>query len=130
MSDKVILRDYTPDDAGMVSSHWRNSFYYGSLDPISTPKDLWFRASKEYVRESLENDTIDIACLESDPDFIVGFSVFKVCVLQFIYVKSRYRKQGIGRLLLSKRKIAGVNPHNLTKIGKNLILKLKIGVKQ
>lgn len=116
-SVNVILRPFDPPmDQPFIYASWRNSATY------SVPRGT-FKLSKEdfrrmtgRIREMLKDAHVRIACLEEDPQTIIGYSVTNGAHLNWIYVKVEYRKKGIGALLFPKN-VTTVTNH-LTKIGR------------
>lgn len=62
-------------------------------------RDLWFEKMREHILWCSLRSQINIACLEEDREFIVGYSVFGP-ELEFAYVRKNFRNQGIEELIL------------------------------
>jgi len=126
-SIRVVVRDFYPDlDSACIYATWRNSAYYGVPRGTEDPK-LFFSDLTQKIKEILPHATVRIACLESDPATILGYSVTTGTHLDWIYVKVDYRSMGIGKMLMPKN-IETVTNH-LTKIGKVIIEKKKLKTK-
>ena len=59
---------------------------------------------KLVVDRLLNTNNVVIACLKDNEDVIVGYSVLSpdFLTIHWVYVKKRWRKQGLGRMLLPK----------------------------
>lgn len=120
---KVILRDFNPDsDTGLIYDTYPKGVYYGSAEPITTPKSEWFTEFFKVAKGQLQTAQIHIACLSDDPDFALGYSIIQDGQLEFVYVKKAYRNKGIATLL-TKNKYQSINPANLTRVGKAILQK-------
>ena len=120
---KVILRQFDPaTDSGFIYSSFPKGVYHGSVEKIATPKDEWFGSFYNYLKEQLALATVSIACMQDDPDTILGYSILAGDTLQFVYVKAPYRNQGIATLL-TKNKFKDINVKNLTKVGAAILAK-------
>ena len=118
---KVILRGFKPaTDAGLIFDSYPKGVYHGGLLKTDMPKKVWMVAFYEDVKRQLEECDTRIACLEQDPDHIVGYSIIsKDRELQFVYVKELYRRKAIANLL-TKNKFDRVNEKTLTKLGESI----------
>lgn len=123
---KIIKRPVQSSDFGLLMDSWPKGVWYASVHEIGVNKHDWFKAFYVYAKESFLNDEILIACLESTPEFVVGYAIIsqEPRCLEWVYVKEIYRRQGIGTLLLKGQRLEGVNDMNLTKIGQYLLPKL------
>lgn len=124
--DKVIKRPVQSSDFGLLMDSWPKGIWYATIHDIRTTKADWFKEFYKYAKQSFLNDEILIACLESTPDFVVGYAIISKdpkC-LEWVYVKESYRRQGIGGLLLKGQRLEGINDMNLTRIGQQLLPKL------
>jgi GNAT superfamily N-acetyltransferase len=119
----IVIRDFDPDiDQAYIYASWRNSSYYSSINPNeSIPPKAFFSFKTAAIKKTLKEAEIRIACLKEAPAVIIGYSVITNKHLDFVYVKSDYRNQGIGTLLVPKD-IETVTSE-LTKIGKVIALK-------
>lgn len=77
----------------------------------------------KYVAEKLvdnRNIVIKIACLQEDPDVILGYSILNAnyATIHWVYVKAAWRNKGIGRSITPR------NPlyvSHLSKLGQKLM---------
>lgn len=104
-------------DKGFIYSTWPRGVFYGSIHPLTIPKQEWFELFGTYMELALKNAAIRVACME---DLILGYSVIMKHELQWVYVKQMYRKQGIAAILLATG-FDSINNQNLTKIGLTIL---------
>jgi hypothetical protein len=125
----VIIRAYDPNsDAPFVFASWRNSVWFdthtqNALDP------RFFRIKTKEIRTFLDHPDIStrIACLNEDPDQIIGYAVLMNLTIEFVYVKQDYRNQGIATLLTKGfQDIAQPS----TKIGSSIARNHKLKIKE
>lgn len=128
----IVLRTYHPEsDEGFIYSTWRNSSYYGS-GVHQGGADKFFKKQTAKIKQILKDALIFIACLEDDPMTIIGYSVTTGTHLDWIYVKPGeddcFRKKGIATMLMPKT-IQTVT-HQLTKIGREIVIKKNLKTKE
>jgi GNAT superfamily N-acetyltransferase len=116
---QIVAKEHQPysanADFGFVFNTWPKGFYYSGLNVEHEPKKEWFKKYFDYVKRKLESSTVFVACTEDDPRTFYGYAVIHGTTLEWIYVKSMFRKQGIATLLIKGKKIDSYN--NMTKIG-------------
>ncbi len=121
-----MVRDYKNEDFAFVKSCFLRGIYYGNSWYNTIPKDI-FMENYSKVAEAMINSpkkVIKVACLKDEEDVILGYSVmsFDFSTIDFVFVKSAFRKRGIGRSLVPK--FPKYVTH-LTELGKTLLPKLK-----
>jgi hypothetical protein len=127
---KIILRPLKPEkDCGLIyDSYPKGVFHGGLVTPVKSKKE-WM--AEFYIRMKYELATcqIHIACLEDDPDTILGYSIIKNGpesfrpTLLFVYVKDEFRNKKIGTLL-TKNKFISVEQSTMTKVGQAILAHL------
>jgi ribosomal protein S18 acetylase RimI-like enzyme len=124
----VILRDIQPTDHALIFSSWRNALWFAEKRP-DNEADKFYAMTSKSIRKLLDNkeNHVKIACLQEDPDEIIGYAVLNKSHLHFVYVKVDYRKKGIGSLL-TKGFETVTRPQ--TRIGKVLVEKKKLVIKE
>lgn len=119
----VVKRSFIPDmDEAFVYATWRNSKYYGTpgLKKSGDSKEI-FRQLTSDIRKILINARVNLACLQDDATFIVGYAVYTNTHLNWVYVRDDYRKNGIATLLVPKN--IETFPTEPTKIGMSILQK-------
>lgn len=97
MNDVVIFREGEGTDIPLIYSTWRNAEWFSTDQSMNSNE--FFRKATKNIKEILKKSKVKIACLKNDRDFILGYSVMNKEKLEFVYVKSDYRKKGIARVL-------------------------------
>lgn len=116
------IRDYTLDDANFILATFLRGLYYGDSWFSAMPKDVFMRHYKPVIEALLKTRTIKVACLKEDPSVILGYSMLSndYQTIDWVFVKSAWRKQGIGRSLLPQYPTCVTH---LTKLGQTLLTK-------
>lgn len=126
MNDTVTKRPAVETDLGAIYDSWPKGAWFAGVYPKDGDKDEWFTVFYKRINDILTRANVTIACLESDPDFILGYTITDGEKLEWIYVKGRYRRQGIAKFLLRGSHVASINEETITKIGQKLRSKLQI----
>lgn len=101
----VVIRPFNAkEDEAFVYATWTKNQFYAIKEPVNVSKAVWFSNKCASIKKILETGNVYVACLSDDPDFIIGYSVFKDDQPEWIYIKKKYRHHGIEALLLSKNK--------------------------
>lgn len=98
------IREGKDSDKNFVLATFLRGLYYGDSWFSEMPKDL-FMSNYKHIAQALidsSKSNIRIACLPEDPDVILGYSIISKddTTTHWVYVKSIWRKKGIGRALL------------------------------
>ena len=130
--DLISIRDYNSTDRNFILATWLRGMYYGDTMFSHIPKNIFMENYHRILERFLlaPGVIIKIACLKDEPEVILGYSVSRklqhgeadVVVLDWMFVKSAWRKIGIGKLLIPNRVNACTH---LTKVGL-AILKTKL----
>lgn len=119
------IRTATPDDDNFILATWLRGLYYGDSWFSQIPKNIFMDNYKKIAKATLTNPkvTIKIACLKEDPTVILGYSIVSKDSKAVIwcFVKTAWRKQGIGRSLLPESPLFVTH---LTALGKSLLPRL------
>lgn len=89
----------------MVYSRWLRSLRYGNNLFKKISSNEYYKSYHAYIDKLMEkpDSLVRLAVLSDDHDVVLGFSVSREDVLDYIHVHSDYRRVGIARSLLSKR---------------------------
>lgn len=126
MNKHYDIRDYVEGDKNFIMATFMRGIYYGDSWFSLIPKDI-FMGNYKAVGEALiasPRNIIKVACLKDDADIILGYSILSkdFTTLHFVFVKSAWRNQGIGKSLIP----ATTNTiTHLTTLGRKLMIKLK-----
>ncbi len=123
-ADLVKIRDWRLGDENFILSTFLRGLYYGNDWFKEIPKDIFMHHYHAFAERLLAAPTVTVkvACLKEDEDVILGYSISRELplnntVLDFIFVKSAWRRIGIGRSLLPS---SFNTVSQLTKVGKAL----------
>lgn len=116
------IRDYTEADKAFVMATFLRGLYYGDSWFSIIPKQIFMDNYKLIAEALLAKNIIKIACLKEDKDVILGYSILSNDFnnIHFVYVKSAFRRQGIGKSLLPQFPLCVTH---LTTLGKSLLPK-------
>ncbi len=125
--EAILIRDGTPEDHPLIYSTVLKGLFYGNEQiNLIRPKDAFMAAYHKVIEARLASDTttVKVACLKSDPTTVLGYAIFHFTapdyrVLDWVFVKRRWRTIGIAKLLVPKGAINTVT--NLTKTGITLL---------
>ncbi len=124
-SGLYAIRPSVSADKNLILATFLRGLYYGDSWYSMIPKDI-FMKNYSMVAEALlnsPNTRVTIACLPDDPNVILGYSILSADCLtvHYVYVKSAWRKQGIGKALTPRHP---TYVSHLTALGKTLLQKL------
>lgn len=98
------IRPAVFEDQNFVLATFLRGLYYSSDYFKQVPKDIFMTSYKNICSLAWSSPAVSIkvACLKEDPQVILGYSVTSANgeALMWIYVKTAWRKQGIGKSLL------------------------------
>ncbi len=124
--DEVVIRPARHTDLNFVYASMLRGLYYGNTFFAQIDKKVFFPAYQAVLDRLLQknNTCVVVACLASDPDCLLGFAVGEPTqrVLHYVFVKERWRRQGIAKKLLTDPKGFSTVTH-VTKIGSSLVRK-------
>lgn len=123
-NELVDLRAALPSDRNFILATWLRGLYYGGSFWGDIPKNIFMENYHDVLDAVLARPTtrIVVACLRSDPEVILGYSVCggEGHVIHWLFVKTAWRKIGIARSLVPNQ--ANFATH-LTKVGQSLLSK-------
>lgn len=107
MTDTVSIhkyhsKDLPPQYKSLVFSKWLRSLRFGNPIFEKINSDEYFKNYQIFIEKLLSkpDSLIRLAVLTDDRDVVLGFSVSREDVLDYIHVHKDHRKQGIGSLLV------------------------------
>jgi GNAT superfamily N-acetyltransferase len=125
LENLIYIRDYVPGDKNFVMATFLRGLYYGESWFSSIPKDI-FMGNYKIIAEAMlnnPNNMVKVACLREDPDVILGYSLLSTdfSTVGWVFVKTSWRRQGIGRALTP---VSPTTVTHLSDLGKKLLPKL------
>lgn len=99
-------RPLLPSDLPFIFKNWLN-VHHKQYPNCLRPFQLYQQAQRPIIQQLLDNAKTDIVCHIDDPDTIIGFINYHYfndyLILNWMHIKSLYRKQGIAKQLLDNR---------------------------
>lgn len=96
---EVSIRNPQPADINFMLSTALKGLYYGSKFWAEVDQESFFKNYEPFLKTLMLKTDIKIACLEDDPDVILGWIMYHKQTVDFVFVKKSYRKLGIAKLL-------------------------------
>lgn len=116
------IRDATSEDMAFVMATFLRGLYYGDEYFSQIPKDIFMSHYSKAAKLAWESPRIKVkvACLKEDKNVILGYSIISADerAIVWLFVKTAWRKQGIGKSLLPADPIYVTH---LTTLGKSLL---------
>lgn len=103
IEDLVILRAIEEDELSFVYHSWLTSLRAGSPYHRSIPKTEYYDGQKQILYKILDNAHTIVATPKEHPSIIAGYIVWESsepAIIHYIYIKSDYRRMGLGSLLV------------------------------
>ena len=119
----MFIREGQPTDTHFICGTWLPGLYYGNPFYREIDRVAFFENYIIAVQYILKKSHVLIACLNEDPDVILGYAVFNGNVLHWVYVKKPWRNIGIAKKLVP---IDIETVTHLTTVGKDIIKHSKI----
>jgi ribosomal protein S18 acetylase RimI-like enzyme len=99
----VSIRPATADDIPFIFNSWLKAYKHSSLFAKRIKHEVFFKYHHAVIERILARGAkVFVATPIHDPDTIIGYCVAEqldVTTLHFIYVKSAFRRFGVGRQL-------------------------------
>ena len=121
-------RDLPDRYSNLILSKWLRSLRYGNEYLKKIDKEAYFKHFTEVINGAMQHPlgAVRLAVLTEDHDVVLGFSVHRGAILDYVYVNREYRKQGIGRALVPPG-VAVIT--SMTKIGQSILGKIPNPIK-
>ncbi len=97
-------KDLPEQFTGLVFSKWLRSLRYGNDYFKLIETKSYYEAYHRYICAVLGRveTVVRIAALSDDPDVVLGFSVYRHDILEYVHVHKDMRGKGIGTRLVPK----------------------------
>lgn len=96
------IRNANQDDISFIYSTWLQSFHYDSWAK-QVQKSVFFDNYKRVIDKILLNADVDVACVNDQPNVILGYIVTEPGILHYCFVKEAFRSFGIAKDLFAGR---------------------------
>lgn len=86
----------------LILSKWLRSFRFGNPQVKKTSSDEYYREWQRHIERlaMMPESVVRLAVLTDDSDVVLGFSVCRGDILDYVHVHGDYRRTGIGRKLV------------------------------
>jgi hypothetical protein len=126
---KIKIRSMNlAQDQAFIYATWTRGLFHSPNKPIRESWIEWLPGQNAHIAHSLHEYETKIACLEDDPETILGYSVMNGDCIEWVYVKDlqdmngdSIRKNGIATLLTQGAKRA--NMIQATRLGRKIMEK-------
>lgn len=99
---KIVTRKAIPSDHPFIYATYIRNRWFDKANKTSLPRSVWSTLQHKRLEVALATQPVTVACLDEDPDVLVGYG-FKDSGVLYIYVKLDFRSLGLGvRELLMK----------------------------
>lgn len=98
MSEDIALRSSCAADVPYIVETWVKAYRHS--DRARDAGSAYLRGQQALIRSILYRAAVVVACLDSDPDAIVGFAVTERNTVHYVHVRRPFRKSGIAKTLL------------------------------
>lgn len=86
------IRNHIETDHAFLFATYLQNNWYDKTNSTILKKDMWMGLQHKRLEKVLEEQPVKIACLEEDPDVILGYS-FNDNGKPFVYVKLAWRSE-------------------------------------
>lgn len=102
MKQFIKIRDHVESDHPFLYATYLKNNWYDKTNTTTLKKATWMGLQHSRLEKVLNNQKVKIACLEEDPDIILGYG-FQDGAAPFVYVKLAWRqnKLNLKELLLN-----------------------------
>jgi len=94
------IRNAEPTDMNLIISTYLKGAKYGSDYFKAIDEETFYQNYGSFVENRVRNANVIVCCLEEDADVIVGYLVHRGPVIDWLYVKTAFRRQGVANSLL------------------------------
>jgi len=91
---KIVLRSLQKDDHNFVYATYLRNRYFDKSNLTTLKRKTWSALQHKRLEDIMTKETVVIACLDEDKEFILGYS-FIDQGKPYTYIKLSYRAQGL-----------------------------------
>lgn len=86
----------------LVYAEWMRSLRFGNDYMKMIETNVYYTTYRAYITKLLDHpeSQVRLAVLEEDPDIVLGFSVHRTGILDYVFVQREMRKAGIAKKLV------------------------------
>jgi GNAT superfamily N-acetyltransferase len=97
------------NDLNLIYKNWLRSYHDLSDVARLIPKRVYYPGQSALIKKLLQRCDVLVACMVDDPDQVYGWICFEPNVMHYVFVKSLYRKCGVGSALIEAAFPVGTN---------------------
>jgi ribosomal protein S18 acetylase RimI-like enzyme len=111
------IRSMLDTDVNFVLSTWLKSYYEelrrnGSKGVIYPKDDVFFQGHQNKIKDLLTKAKCEVCTAPDDDNQIIGYVVYDLDSVHYIYVKQVFRKMGVAKALISRAFTARLYSHH------------------
>jgi len=91
---KILLRPINQNDHNFVFATYLRNRYFDKNNLTTLKRKTWSALQHKRLEDIFAKELVIIACLDEDPDFILGYS-FIDKDKPYTYIKLSYRSEGL-----------------------------------
>lgn len=95
------LRQAKESDKAFIYSTMLRGLYYGCEYFGQINKQTFFQNYAKVVDKLLDVADVNVVCLSEDEDTLVGFAITRPNIVDYVFVKQPWRKQGVAKMLVA-----------------------------
>jgi len=117
--NNVLIRNAVETDLPFIYATWLKGLYHDKLWPAFrvVHQDTFYPNYHRVIESILSRSTVFVACLEDEPDVVLGYSVVSGNTLHWIFIKKAWRGNKIAKQLVP---VTINSVSHLTKLGQKL----------
>lgn len=90
---KIIVRPAKEEDVPFLFATYLKHNWYDKTNSTLLPKIVWINAQRKRLQKIYDENKVKIACINEDPDLIMGYGFLDLDKKPFVYIKKHYRNQ-------------------------------------
>ena len=98
--DLIAIRDAVAGDQAFIFATFLKGLRFGNDYYKLIDQDSYFKNYHQILTQLLIRRQCKVACLKSDSDTILGYSIFSGTIVDWVFVKPAWRRIGIAKDLL------------------------------
>lgn len=119
----IEIRDAVESDWPFIIKSTLYNLYNENQFFNQIPHGIFMTNYRAFLQDLLNKSEVKVACDKEDPDLLIGFSIMSMDyqTVHFVYVKKKWRRNGVGRMLVPAHP---TYVSHLTTLGKQLLPKI------
>lgn len=93
---KILIRHNLPDDEAFIYATYIRNQWFSKDNTTTLKRATWSAIQHKRLEGILGSTQVKLACLDEDPDTIIGYAFMDGANGAFCYVKLAFRSEGLG----------------------------------